>query len=221
MLYAAKKCDFERKQGGTSESAVNKKKIASYQVAYNIAKESKSFTDGLFVKKCAVEMLTTLGRAEAATELNEVPLSASTIVRRINSIASVMTTNLKEKILRAKFFSIALDESIDVKSTALLLVFIRGIDDNFEAVKQMHGRTTGKHIFDALDSEAVELGMEYGKMISVTSDACPSMVGHASGFVAHLARKVNALPARRYPIVFLRCLIHQEQLCKILWGYHM
>lgn len=117
----------------------------------------------------------------------------------------------------------ALDESTDVKGSAQLLIFIRGIDENFSifeelaAVCHMHDRTTGQHIFDEVDAVATQLNLDLNKLVSVTTDGCPSMVGHTNGFVAHLSRKVDELP-RRYPIVFLHCIIHQEQLCKNTLG---
>ena len=52
-----------------------------------------------------------------------------------------------------EYFSLALDESNDITSTAQLLIFIRGIDKQFcvteelAALKSLHGSTKGEEIF--------------------------------------------------------------------------
>lgn len=197
----SKKSDYDSRHGNAvREFSVQNKEVASFQVAYNIAKDSKSFSDGAFVKK------------------NVLWKCWST--KWIDSFGTMLTTSLKGKLHHAKYISIALDESTDIRSAALLLIFVRGIDDNFKTLEQlavvrhMNGRTTGNFFFKVYDSAASELDIDYCKLVSATTDGCPSMVENASGIVVHLARKVGALPGRHDPIVFLHCLINQEQICK-------
>lgn len=195
--------------------------IASCRVAYQIAKKSKPFVDGDFVKNCAIEMLNALDMSEAAEAIKKIPLSRQTISRRVDQIAGLLSDNLVNKIHHAKFLSLAVDESTDVSSTAQLLIFIRGIDENFAifeelaAVRHLHDRSTGQIIFNEVEAASSELKLDLGKLVSVTTDGCPSMVGSVNGFIAHFARKVGP---RRFPLTFLHCLIHQEQLCKHTLG---
>lgn len=203
------------------KSALFKKRLATCRVAYDIAKYSKPFTDGDFIKKCAIDMLDALDLPDAVKKVKSLPLSRHSIRRRVSEIAASISKALEHKIRQARFFSIAVDESVDISSTGQIAIFIRGIDDEFKifeelaSIKHLKGRATGKLIFDEVIAAASEMNIDFKKLVSVTTDGCPSMVGHASGFVAHLRRKVSVLvPQPQFPFVTLHCLIHQEQLCK-------
>lgn len=208
--------NFQRKE---KDILLHNLETASCRVAYQIAKRSKPFVDGEFVKACAIDMLKALNLPEAAAKIQKVPLSQTTIGRRMDQIAELITNNLKNKISQSIYFSLALDESTDVKGTAQLLIFIRGVNKKFvffeelAAVCHMHDRSTGRNIFDEVHAAANQLKLDVKKLVSVTTDGCPSMVGEANGFVGHMKRKLGTLP-HRDPIVFLHCIIHQEQLCK-------
>ncbi|KAI5098257.1 general transcription factor II-I repeat domain-containing protein 2-like [Silurus meridionalis] len=85
---------------------------------------------------------------------NAVSLSASTITRRVEEIGGNVYAQLQQKTKDLDFFSLALDESMDVQDTAELLILIRGVTTNFEmceelaALQSLKGTTTGKDIFD-------------------------------------------------------------------------
>ena len=67
---------------------------------------------------------------EVKSKVEAIPLSRRTIVRRIDAIAM----HIEEQLLTASGFqwlSIALDESTDIQDTAQVLIYIRGIDENF------------------------------------------------------------------------------------------
>jgi hypothetical protein len=59
---------------------------------------------------------------EKKKEFEKVSLSRRTVVRRVEDIAGNLNTQLKEKIQEFDYFSLALDESCDVKDTAQLLI---------------------------------------------------------------------------------------------------
>lgn len=77
---------------------------ASCRVAYQIARKSKPFVDGEFVKACAIDMLNALNLPDAAMQIGKVPLSQATISRRIDQIATLITESLKTKIRHVHFF---------------------------------------------------------------------------------------------------------------------
>ena len=85
-----------------------------------------------------------------------VSISRTTVQRRIKDISKNITEQLCHKAMEFSYYSLAIDESGDVTDTALLLVFVRGTDDNFDASEELSGmqsmqsRTTGKDICNAI-----------------------------------------------------------------------
>ena len=83
-------------------------------------------------------------------DFEDISLSARICVRRTEKLGNNLMQQLKEKINSFNFFSLAMDESTDVSDTAQLLIFIRGIDDNFNVYEELvdlcslKGITTGK-----------------------------------------------------------------------------
>ena len=109
---------------------------ASYRVAYNVAKHSKPFSDGEFFKKC---MFDVAGQVcpQHRQKFEEVSLSRRTVARSIKAIDEDQTSQLKELIPSFQLFSLALDESTDIDDTARLLIFVRGLSENFEITEEL------------------------------------------------------------------------------------
>nr|XP_020481138.1 general transcription factor II-I repeat domain-containing protein 2-like [Monopterus albus] len=114
------------------------------------------------------------------------------------------------------FYSIACDESTDATDTAQLLIFLRGVDDNFCCTEELldmmslKGTTTGGNIFDAV-SEAVEkMGLKWDKLCGVTTDGAPAMTGERKGMASMVCVKVKESGGEA---VRMHCIIHQEALC--------
>ena len=74
---------------------------------------------------------------EVLSKVEAISLSRRTIVPRIDAIAM----DIQEQVLTAsvsfQWFSIALDESNDIQDTAQVLIYIRGIDENFEITEEL------------------------------------------------------------------------------------
>ena len=99
-------------------------------VSYEIAKASKPLSEGEFVKECMVQTADILC-PENKSKFENVSLSRRTVTRRVELIDENIVSQLNKKSDSFELYSLALDESTDVKDTAQLLIFIRGIDDSF------------------------------------------------------------------------------------------
>ena len=80
-------------------------------------------------------------------------------------------------------FSVALDESTDLKGTAQLAVFVRGLIpslDNLEKFVQsipMKSATRGEDISKALQTLIAVVKLDFSKLTGITKDGAPVMVG--------------------------------------------
>ncbi|CAK1580487.1 unnamed protein product [Parnassius mnemosyne] len=108
-----------------SETAID----VSYEISRMIAKRSRPFNDVDFVKEC-IEIAAKKMCPEAAKKFDKIQLNSMTIQRRIMSLSGNIAEQLNEKTKIIEFFSLALDESTDISSTAhcSLKSQTRGVD---------------------------------------------------------------------------------------------
>ncbi|XP_050066332.1 general transcription factor II-I repeat domain-containing protein 2-like [Aphis gossypii] len=148
----------------------------SYRVAQLIAKESKSFSDGKFVKKCMLYVIDKIC-PENKCLFEQVSLSRQTITRRIEDLGLNLFEQVQDRVKHFQCFSIALDESIDM---AQLLYFLRGVNASFEiteklgTLESLSGTTTGEDIFKALLNTFKNLGLDFENLVSITTDGTKS-----------------------------------------------
>ena len=113
----------------------------------------------------------------------------------------------------------ALDEITDIDGTAQLLIFVRSITENFEfteeflSMESMKDTTTGEDIFECVENAFCTMELPWQKMVSVTSDGCPSLTGKNVGLLKRLSDRVAEVDCTR-ELIFLHCIIHQDVLCK-------
>ena len=93
---------------------------------------------------------------EKANLFKIISLAPNTVARRIEDIGSNVFHQIADKARNFQLYSLALDESTDVCDTSQLLVFIRGVDSEFNvtqelaSVHSMHSTVTGEDIFKEL-----------------------------------------------------------------------
>ena len=106
-----------------------------------------------------------------------------------------MRGSLKDTCVEFDYFSVALDESTGLKGTAQLDVFIRGVMPNLDIdqLMAMNDTTTRKDIFIALQRVLTEMKLDLSKLISVTTDGAPTMVGQEKDVVFLLERRMKDL----------------------------
>ncbi len=196
---------------------------ASYVVAHKIAKHSKPFSDGEFVKDCMVETADIICPGYKS-QFEKMSLSRRTITRRVEVIAEEMLSELKKKADNFSLFSIALDESTDIKDTAQLLIFVRGINENFEITEEllgmesMMGTTRGVDLYDSVSVCLEKNNLPWRKLTSVTTDGSPNLTGKNIGLLKRLQDKVKAETRAQKNLYFFTASYTRKPCVKVCWS---
>ena len=113
-------------------------------------------------------------------------------------------------ILKTKEFSLQIDESTMPGNEALLLEYVRFIQEDNLVEEKLFARplmtdTKGESIFKGVDNFFQEKEIPLCNIIVCATDGAPAMVGRHRGFIAYLKNPV--------PDVFaVHCAIHREHL---------
>jgi hypothetical protein len=189
---------------------------ASLRVAEILAKSGRPFTDSELVKQCALVMAEEVC-PEQKKKFDDICLSARTCTRRTEDLDNNLCEQLQEKARIFEWFSLATDESDDVSDTAQLLIFVRGIDENFNVFEELlqlcslKGTTTGEDLFRHLEQALVSMQLPWEKLVSVTTDGGRNMSGQNKGLVGRIKTKLAEICCDM-PL-FFHCIVHQEALC--------
>ncbi|UYV75177.1 hypothetical protein LAZ67_12002754 [Cordylochernes scorpioides] len=190
---------------------------ASYVLSEMIAKHSKPFTEGDFIKECLIKAAETVCPGSVKT-FQAISLSRNTVVERVTDMARNLNDQIKEKSSCFEAFSIACDESTDIGRSSVSCFFFRACDTDFNIFEEllelvpMHGTTTGEDIFNCVYDLLQKYNLPQSKLTSVATDGAPSMTGKTNGFVALLRKKLSEI-SDCANIHHTHCIIHQEVLC--------
>ena len=129
---------------------------ASFLVANRIAKAKKPFTIGeeLILSPTKDICRELLGEA-AVKKIMHVPLSASTVTRRIEEIAEDIEAQLLERMNTSPWYALQVDESTDIDNNAILLVYARylyqeDLHEDLLCALSLPTNTTGAELFKSL-----------------------------------------------------------------------
>ncbi|XP_038158921.1 SCAN domain-containing protein 3-like [Cyprinodon tularosa] len=201
-------------------SAQQRANECSLRVAWVLGKHKKPFTDASIVKECMTEIAEALldgkEKDELCDKIEKIPLSACTATRRSEILAQDSLSQLEEAICKALCVGLAVDESTDVSDNAQLLVYIRFLNreknqfcEDLLGVTPLQTTTKGEDIYLAIKETPAKRGIEPTKVISITTDGAPAMIGREKGAVARF-KEDNA------DLISYHCIIHQAVLCSTL-----
>ena len=189
---------------------------ASYIVSEKIAEHSKNYSDGEFVKNCLIVAAECLC-PEKKKDFDNISLSRRTITRHIEELATNIESTLKELTSKFVYYSLAIDESTDITSTAQLAVFVRGIDQEFNITEEMLGlqamkdTTTGDDIFNEV--KALMTKFQLQNLRGFSTDGAPAMVGSRAGVSSLIKKELTSNNVEMHDFTAFHCIIHQQNLC--------
>ena len=175
----------------------------------------KPFTDAEFLKECTSAIVNEVC-PEKKLLFDSIPLSARTVIRKVEVISENIKLQLKNKCTDFDYFSFAFAESTDACDTAQLAIFIQSITGNFDVIEEcaelilMKGTTRGEKIAQAILECTGRMQLDLSKFVSATTNGAPAMVGPHKG-TAVLQNYVASLGFSN-TITKLQCIIHQEVL---------
>ena len=130
--------------------------VASYNIYLLIAKTGKPHTIGeKHILPAIQEVVTTVMHANGRSVLQSIPLSNDTVARRINMMVTDVENSLCN-ILRTTEFSLQIDESTLPGNEALLLAYVRFIQEGKLVEEMLFARplvtdSKGESIFKVVE----------------------------------------------------------------------
>ena len=184
MAYLQSKQIFFHRQT-LSQDSITK---ASFVLGFKLAKASKPFLEGEFLKECMVETARLLC-PENKDKFEKISLSRRRATRCVELIDEDIASKLKKKRKKKqsfKLYSLVLDESNDIKDTAQLLIVIRGINHSIEiterflTMESLKGKTRGQDLYDQVSAVIDGMNLPWSKLANVTTDRSPNLTGKKS-----------------------------------------
>ncbi|XP_040294297.1 protein ZBED8-like [Bufo bufo] len=186
--------------------------IASYEVAYLIAKQGKPHTIGeTLIKPAVLKMANIMLGKAAEVKLSQIPLSNDTISDRIEDMSKdILAQIVADLISSPAKFSLQLDETTDVSNLSQLAVFVRYVKDDvikeeFLFYKPLTTTTKAADVKKLVDDFFKDNNLSWDMVSAVCSDGAPAMLGRKSGFGA-------LVKADAPHIIVTHCILHRHAL---------
>uniref|UniRef100_UPI00358EB4CC protein FAM200C-like n=1 Tax=Myxine glutinosa TaxID=7769 RepID=UPI00358EB4CC len=171
--------------------------LASYKVAYAVAKSKKPHTIAEdLIKPCALEMATTILVKEARFFFEQVPLSNNVIHNRVSDLSEDIWDHVISDIRASPLkISIQLDDSTDVSSCCQLITLVWHVNDgavkeDFLFCEDLKTSTTAKDVMQLVKDFFAKHDLDIKVIGSVCTDRAPAMLGNKSGFSALMKKEI-------------------------------
>lgn len=187
-------------------------------LAFKLAKASKPVSKGEFLKECMVKIAGLLC-PESKDKFEKISLSCRTVTRCVELIDEDIASEIQKRQRFFRLYSLALNESNNIKDTAQLLIFIQGINDSFEITEEfltmefLKGKTRGQDLYEWVSAVIERMKLLWSKLANVTMDGSLNLTGKNVGLLKRIQDKVKEENPDQ-DVIFLHCIIHQESLCK-------
>uniref|UniRef100_A0A8C5FQQ1 DUF4371 domain-containing protein n=1 Tax=Gadus morhua TaxID=8049 RepID=A0A8C5FQQ1_GADMO len=177
-------------------------------------------TDAEVFKEVMVAVLEELATDKSMdgviASVKQMPLSARSASRRIESLSDDVRGSIMSGLSQANYFSVAIDESTDNTDISQMCIYVRYFDgkefrEELLALIPLEGNTTGDVTFAKVEEFIKQHALPIEKINLIVTDGAPAMVGCHRGLVARLKEIAPQMHA-------LHCLIHQSVLCARLSG---
>ena len=155
---------------------------ASYEVAYQIAKQGKPHNIGeTLVKPAALKMANILLGKAAEIKLSRIPLSNDTISRIDDMNNDILEQIVTDLISSPAKFSLQLDETTDVSNLCQLVVFVRYvkgamIKEDFLFCKHLTTTTKARDVKKIVDDFFRDNNLSWEMVSAICSDRVPAML---------------------------------------------
>uniref|UniRef100_A0A2S2PVC4 General transcription factor II-I repeat domain-containing protein 2 n=1 Tax=Sipha flava TaxID=143950 RepID=A0A2S2PVC4_9HEMI len=195
---------------------------ASFCMAFNIARAKRPYTDGIYLTKNILDVISILKPEDKKLfyMVENISNSRHTMERRISIISSEIFSNLQNEIANCSALSLALNESTDIQDKPQLAIFVRYVTMNIEVKEELldlialKETTRGCDIKDALDVVLRKAEVPNAKIVSVLTDGAPSMTGCKNGLIGILKSDTD------FPdFIPIHCIIHREHLMAKYFKY--
>nr|XP_042908066.1 SCAN domain-containing protein 3-like [Parasteatoda tepidariorum] len=209
--FERKKREHEgQKKFMMATTSIKESALRAYLVANRIAKAKKPFNIGEELILPATKDICREILGETAVEkIAHVPLSASTVTRRIEETAEDIEKQLLDRINASPWYALQVDESTDIDSKAILLVYVRylyqeDVHEDSLCALSLPTNTTGAELLKSLDGY-ISRQLKWSFCIGICTDGAAAMTGRLSGLTSRIKEVAPESEATH-------CLIHREVL---------
>ncbi|XP_049779604.1 uncharacterized protein LOC126176492 [Schistocerca cancellata] len=119
------------------------------------------------------------------------------VIKRTEILIVDNKSSLLELLQKVPCYAIALDELYNISDEEQMSIFMRFLD--------IESKTRGEDLFKTFDDFMAKSNLSYDKMVSLSTDRSPALIGNEKGLVKRIKGK-NAV------LLSYHCIIHQAAI---------